>query len=77
MEGETRRERFLRIGESRVTKCIKSIRMIGNLSNKGNYDYQKKDVDLIIRALNDEIRSLKSRFYDDEKSNDPVFKFQK
>ena len=27
--------------------------MIGNLSNKGNYDYQKKDVDLIIRALND------------------------
>ena len=59
------RDRFVRLAESRVNKAIKSIRLIGNLSNKNNYSYTDKDAKQIIRALDKELRALKSRFESD------------
>ena len=51
------RDRFVRLAESRVNKAIKSIRLIGNLSNKNNYSYTDKDAKQIIRALDKELRA--------------------
>ena len=59
------RDRFVRLAESRVNKAIKSIRLVGNLSNKNNYSYTDKDAKQIIRALDKELRALKSRFESD------------
>ena len=58
------RERFVRLAESRVTKAIKAMRLVGNLSNKNNYSYTNEDVQKITSALERELRNLRRRFED-------------
>lgn len=69
-----KREKFVSIAEKRVTRTIKDIRLIGNLSNKNNYSYEDKDVSKIISALEQEIKTLKARFAADDVKTEPVFK---
>jgi len=61
MEGKNR-EKFVRLAGKRVNSAIKTIRLIGNLSNRNNYTYNKSDVDKIFRAIDTEIRHAKARF---------------
>ena len=56
------REKFVYMAEKRVVKAIKSIRLVGNLSNKSNYLYTDQDASKIIRALENEVKELKGRF---------------
>ncbi len=58
----TKRTNFVRLAEARVTKALKSIKVIGNLSNKTNYEYTDQDINKIINALQAEINLLKARF---------------
>jgi len=43
------------------------------LSNKNNYSYTDKDVKQIIRALDKELRALKSRFESDSEEAELAF----
>jgi hypothetical protein len=45
-----------------VTRAIDSIRVIGNLANRSNYDYTEEDSKKIIDALQSEITALKVQF---------------
>lgn len=69
-----KRDKFVRLAESRVLKTIKDIRLIGNLSNKNNYAYTDKDVSKIISALEQEIKSMKVKFSSGEDKDEPTFK---
>jgi hypothetical protein len=71
-----RRERFVTLAEARTSKALSSIRLIGNLSNRSNYQYTEQDVNRIVRALNQEIADLKRRFKSDDPGNGPIFKIQ-
>lgn len=57
-----KRNNFIRLAEARVTKALKAIKVVGNLSNKANYEYSDQDIQKIINALQTEISTLKSRF---------------
>ena len=57
-----KRENFIRIAESRVSRAIDSIRVIGNLSNRSNYEYDENDVQTIIKALQNEVTRLRLQF---------------
>lgn len=57
-----KQENFIRLAESRVNKALDNIRLIGNLSNKNNYDYEQSDVNKIISTLEREIKLLKKKF---------------
>ena len=57
-----KRENFIRLAEGRVTRAIDSIRVIGNLSNRSNYEYTEEDSKKIIDALQGEINALKVQF---------------
>jgi hypothetical protein len=59
---EKDRARFVDLASKRVSKTLKSIQLIGNLSNKSNYDYTEDDVAKIIRALQEEVSACKKRF---------------
>lgn len=74
--GRDRRERFISLAEARTSKAMLAIRLIGNLSNKSNYQYTEQDVNRIIRALNQEISDLKRRFKSDDPGKGPIFKIQ-
>ena len=56
------RQKFVQLAEARVNKALKDIQLIGNLSNRSNYDYTDEDVEKIFRALTREISACKKRF---------------
>lgn len=58
----TKRDKFVALAEKRVVRAIHDLRLIGNLSNRNNYEFSEKDVDKILNALQQEITSLRSQF---------------
>jgi hypothetical protein len=56
------REKFVELAEKRVNNAIRSIRVVGNLSNSNLYEYSQKDVSRIMAALKEELDSVNARF---------------
>ena len=54
---ESKRDRFVRIAETRTNKIISMIQLLSNCSNKNTYDYTDQDIQEIFRAIEDEIKS--------------------
>ena len=57
-----KRERFLTLGEKRVTSAVNALRLVGNLTDKNNYTYDQHDVYEIVKALKSELNSVIERF---------------
>lgn len=66
---ETKRERFVRIAESRTNKAIDMIRLIGNCANKSTYDYTEKDANKIFDTLKRELNIAREQFNNINKKN--------
>ncbi|MCV7402176.1 hypothetical protein H7K24_18735 [Mycobacterium fragae] len=71
-----RRERFVTLAEARTAKAMNAIRLVGNLSNKSNYEYTDADVTQIVKALDGEVRALKARFADATNGRETAFKLK-
>ncbi len=56
-----KRAKFVELAERRTVNAIKAIRVIGKLGNRSAYEYSDSDVTKIVKALNDEIETLKTR----------------
>lgn len=74
MEQTHKREKFVELAEKRVNRAIKDIRLISNLANKNNYMYTEQDVAKIISVLEQELKSLKTRFSMDDIKQASTFK---
>lgn len=59
---ETKRDRFVRLAENRTNKLINMFRLLGNLSNRNNYEYSDEDVKKIFAALEKELKTAKDKF---------------
>lgn len=59
---ETKRERFVRIVENRTNKIIDMLRLLGNCSNKSNYDYSDADVKKVFDTLEKELKAAKMKY---------------
>lgn len=70
MTREEDRAKFVKLAQARVSKAIKDIQLIGNLSNRSNYDYTDEDITKIFKALSEEIGACKKRFELSKKKND-------
>lgn len=62
--GESKRDRFVRLAESRTINAIRSIRTIGKLGNKAQYEFDESDIRKIASALTKEIDAMKARMGD-------------
>lgn len=62
MANETKRERFVRIAEARTNKILEMMRLLGNCSCKGNYEYTEEDIKKIFGALERELKNTKNKF---------------
>jgi hypothetical protein len=71
---ESKREKFVKLAESRTTNAIKAIRTIGKLGNPSAYEYDENDVKKIVKALTDEIEAMKTRMKNSKPSDDVDFK---
>ena len=62
MATETKRERFVRIAEARTNKILEMMRLLGNCSSKGNYEYSEEDIKKIFGVLEKELKNTKNKF---------------
>ena len=59
---ESKIDRFRRVAEARANKIIKMIRLLGNCSETGVYEYTDAQVEYIFSALQSELDKAKRRF---------------
>ncbi len=62
MKKETREQKFKRLAEARINKLFNNLRLLGNLSNRANYSYEKKDINKIFNAIEKETEIIKSLY---------------
>lgn len=73
---ENKRDRFIRIAESRTNKIIDMIHLLGNCSNRSTYEYTQKDIDKIFNTLDSELKEAKKRFNKKESNKSSRFKLE-
>lgn len=68
-----KRRKFMELATTRVNRTIREIRLVGNLSNRSAYSYTDEDVRKIVRALQRELETMRSRFAGPGASSDADF----
>lgn len=71
-----KRKKFIELAEARVTRTIKDLQLIGNLSNRSAYAYGEDDVRKIFKALQKELETARARFGGDAGSREQGFKLE-
>jgi len=63
-----KKERFEKVAVQRTNKIIKMLELLGNCSNKRNYEYTDEEVDKIFRTIEKELKEAKDQFKIDKKN---------
>lgn len=66
---EEKRDRFKRVAENRTNRIIESIRLLGNCSNRSNYEYTEDDIKKIFSAIENELRETKQKYHTKAKNH--------
>jgi hypothetical protein len=56
---ENKHSKFRRLAKLRGERLLKDLRLVGNLSNKNNYDYNESEVKVLFSAIEDELKLAK------------------
>ena len=59
---DTREQRFKRLAEQRVNVILDKLRLLGQLSNRSNYEYTDAQIESIFKAIQKDINATKARF---------------
>lgn len=62
MNNETKNEKFKRLAKQRGDRALKDINLLGNLSNRNNYEYSDQEVKRLFSILDEELRSANEKF---------------
>ena len=60
--GETKAEKFVRIGEYRMNKAIEAIGRLENLSNRSAYEYTPEQAEAMFSVLEQRVAQVKAKF---------------
>jgi hypothetical protein len=66
---DTKRQRFVRIVERRVTKILDDLDSLGKCSNKKNYSYNDDDIRRIFGTIDKKVKDTKLLYKSNETSN--------
>jgi len=73
--GESKAAKFNRIAERRVNETLRALRLLGNLSDRRNYEYSEDSVAAMFGAIESEYRNLRARFKTELSATGQPFKF--
>ncbi len=73
---ESKADKFVRLGESRVNKVMEAIGRIEYLANCENYEYTQEQVDEMFSIMENRLAEVKSRFAPKQAKNN-AFSFGK
>jgi hypothetical protein len=62
VKDNAKRERFVRVVESRVNKILSNLDNLGKCSNKRNYEYSEEEVRKIFREIEHKVRETHLQF---------------
>ena len=62
MDRESKNERFRRLAASRGDRLIREINLLGNLSNRKNYDFAEADILALFEPIERELREVRALF---------------
>jgi len=65
----TKRGRFEKVAVARTNKILNDLRLLGNCSNKNNYEFSEKDIRKIFTVIENEVKKAKSKFYGKDTNN--------
>lgn len=71
---DIKRKKFVELAEARVTKTLKDIQLIGNLSNTSAYEYTDADIKKIFTVLQQALNTSKARFKTESETLNEEFK---
>lgn len=71
-----KKDRFKRVASKRVDKLLLGLRSLSKCSNINNYEYSEDDVQKMIKAIKDELKTMEILYKKNLKSNIDNFKFQ-
>ena len=71
----TKRERFIKIVERRVNRIVDYLDLLGNCSNRKNYEYTDADVRKIFNEIEKKLRDVKLQFQEAPKAK-KVFRLE-
>jgi len=74
---ETRAQKFARIAERRANETIRMLRLLGNLADRGNYDYSESQATLLLNTIDLETRALRMKFKSELGAGRRRFSFNK
>lgn len=63
---ENRHERFKRIATYRTNMVLDKLRLLGNLSNKTNYEYTDEELNKVFDVVERQLRTIKAKFSNKE-----------
>ena len=72
---DEKRLRFEKIASKRVDKVLESLRLLGNCLNTNNYNYDKKDVELMFSEIRLALKNT-TALYDNELTRKEKRKFK-
>lgn len=59
---ETKGERFRRLAPKRLNNVLKSLKILGNLSSRGNYEYTNEEILDMFGKIDGKLDELKKKF---------------
>ena len=71
---ESKIDTFIRIAEPRVKSVLRSLRILGNCSNRNNYEYSSEQVDSMFEKITQMLMDTESKFTK-SKSEQETFSF--
>jgi hypothetical protein len=71
-----KREKFLELANKRMTNALHQIELVGNLSNRSAYEYDRKDAAKMIKVLEAAVADVKLRFNSPSGKQRPIFNLE-
>ena len=72
-----KRKRFEKVAENRVDRILDGLRLLGNCSNKNNYEFTKDDVEFMFDEIRKALKVAQSKFESEININEyKKFKFK-
>ncbi len=73
---KSKRTRFEDVASKRVQYIIDKLKLLGNCSNRNNYQYKEEDVRKMFSVVREQLRKTETRFIDELNKKSPkAFKF--
>lgn len=70
-----KKDRFRKVAARRVQKIIDSLDSLSKCSNKSNYDYSEEDVNKMLKAIREKVKSLELSYTTNTKATKDTFEF--